>query len=83
MHHPRCILLGFSGRSLVSDRSMIHHTMYDTSIDVYPSLPVDLESTALVLATILLVVIVTAESDVGSGMQLTVLASYHVSYIYK
>ena len=40
---------------------MIYHTMYDTSIDVYRSLPIDLESIVLLLASILLAVIVTAE----------------------
>ena len=54
-----------SGRSLGSDRCMIHvlHTMYDTLIDVYPSLPVDLEFIVLLLASILLAVIVTAKLD--------------------
>ena len=42
---------------------MIHHTMYDTSIDVYPSLPVDLESIVLLLASMLLAAIVIAELD--------------------
>ena len=60
---------------------MIHHTMYVTSIDVYPSLPVDLESIALLLASILLSVIVTAEIDFFSGMQPTALGSYKVAYI--
>ena len=37
--------------------------MYHTLIDVYPSLPVDLESIILLLASIVLDVIVTAEFD--------------------
>ena len=37
--------------------------MYDTSINVYLLLPVDLESIVLLLASILLAVIVTAELD--------------------
>ena len=43
---------------------MIHLTMYDTSIDVYPSFPVDLESIVLLLSSILLAVIVIAELNV-------------------
>ena len=42
---------------------MIHGMMHTTSIDVYPSLPVVLESTVLLLASILLAVIVTDELD--------------------
>ena len=51
------------GMSLGSDQCMIHRTMYDTSIDVYPSLPVDLEFIVLLLVSILLSVIVTAELE--------------------
>ena len=55
--------------------------MYDTSIDVYPSLPVDLGSIVLLLTSILLPVIVNAKLDFGFGMQLTALASHQVGYI--
>ena len=62
---------------------MTHRMMYDPSIDVYPSLPVDLESIVLLLASILLAVIVTADLDFfGFAMQLTALASYQVGFIY-
>ena len=47
----------------MSERCMIHRTMYHTSIDVYPSLPVNLGRIVLLLASILLAVIVTAELD--------------------
>ena len=60
----RCIsLTPLSDRGLGFDQCMIHHMMYHTSIDVYPSLPVDLESIVLLLASILFAVIVTAELD--------------------
>ena len=52
-----------TGRSLGAIGCMIHHTMYNTSIDVYPSLPGDLESIVLLMASILLAVIVTAKLD--------------------
>ena len=41
--------------------------MHNTSFNVYPPLPVDLETThiALLLAAILLAVIVTTESDIS------------------
>ena len=42
---------------------MIDCTMYDTSIDVYPLLPVGLESIDLLLTSILLAVIVTTTLD--------------------
>ena len=42
---------------------MIHCTMYDTLVSVYPSLPVDLESIVLLLTSILLAEMVTAELD--------------------
>ena len=50
-------------RSLWSDRYMIQCTMYHTSIDVYPSLSFDLESIVLLLASMLLAMIMTAELD--------------------
>ena len=57
--------------------------MYDTSIDVYRSLPVDLESIVLLLAFILLAIIVTAELDLSlwHTTDCTALASYQVGYI--
>ena len=60
---------------------MYDRMMCDTSIDVYPLLPIDLESIVLLLSSILLAMIVTAESIFCSVMQLTALASYQVSYI--
>ena len=51
----------YTGRSLGFNRCMLFHTMYDISISVYPLLPVDLESIVLLLSSILLPVIVTAE----------------------
>ena len=54
--------------------------MYDIVIDVYSTLPVDLDTIVLLLASILLAVIVTAEVDYFA---LPILASYQVSYIYN
>ena len=42
---------------------MVHHLIHDTLIDVYPLLPVDLETIVLLLTYILLLVNVTAEFD--------------------
>ena len=52
-----------TGRSRGSERCIIHHMMYDTSINIYPSLPVDLESLVLLLASIYVAMIVTDEFD--------------------
>ena len=60
---------------------MIHRMMYDTSIEVYPSVPVDLESIIFLLASILLAVIVIAKLDFFAlACKLTALASYQVGY---
>ena len=47
----------------MSNQCMIHHTIYDTLIGVYPSLPFYLASIVLLLASILLAVIETAELE--------------------
>ena len=66
----------------MSDQSMIHRMMYDTSIDECPSFSVDLESIFLLLASILLAVVVTAELNLFCcGMHLIALASDSVGYI--
>ena len=55
------LLATLTGRSLGSDQCMIHHTMNDILINVYPSLHIDLESIILLLTFILLALIVTAK----------------------
>ena len=52
-----------TGRGLGSDQCIIHHSMNDTSIDVYCPFSLYLETIVLLLAAILLVVILTVESD--------------------
>ena len=56
-------MMPLTGGSLGPNRCMIHHTMYDTLINVYPSPPADLEFIILLLASILFAVVVTAELD--------------------